>query len=104
MARRAEFLVKGLDALPADARKRNGEYRGTLPVRVVPPGLTGEDLCAIERAGLAVGQVWLRGDQRALVVRLTGKNVEFEELTHGHARRSMPRVAFLRHARLEVTP
>jgi hypothetical protein len=48
--------------------------------------------------------VWLRGDQRALVVRLTGKNVEFEELTHGHAHRSMPRVAFLRHARLEVTP
>lgn len=103
MARRAEFLVKGLDALPAEARARNGEYKGTLPVRVIPPGLTGEDLRAIERAGLAVGQIWLRGDQRVRVLRLYGKSVEFVELTHGHARRSMPRLAFLRHGRLEVT-
>lgn len=99
MARRAEipFLVRGLDfpAPSREARARNGAYRGTARVRVLPPGVCGADLARARGIALAPGQVWLRGPQRVRIVRVTKTKVWFRELTLGTALRHAARWFFL---------
>lgn len=100
MARRADFLVHGFD-VPApspEARRRNGAYRGELPVRHLPPGITGGDLVRAKGVRLDVGQVWRRGDQRVRVTKATKESVWFRELNHGGAMRRLARWMFLRYA------
>lgn len=101
MARRAEpFQHRGLDEpmpLPG-ARGRNGIYQGAATVREVPAGVTGEDLARARGVKLTVGQVWLRGDQRVRITRLSRDSVWFHEITHGRAVRHLMRWFFLNHA------
>ncbi len=100
MARRADFVSHGLDdpAPTPEARARNGEYGGALPVRVLLPGVTGADLERAKAIRLRAGQVWRRGHQRVRVTRVTASAVWFTELDHGSARRHVARWFFLRYS------
>lgn len=105
MARRADlysdFHSRGLRDAPAPtpaARARNGAYRGDLPVRHLPAGVTGGDLVRAKGVRLSPGQIWLRGDQRVRVTKATKESVWFLELSHGGALRRLARWMFLRYA------
>ncbi len=112
MGRRADhwkFTVEDLGAVPgatvetqADARSRNGEYKGDAVVRHLPPGMTGEDFRARVRGEIKAGQIWRRGEQRVRITSVLGADVRFVELTPPGTRRRVPRVQFLRTSHLEV--
>lgn len=88
MARRADFVSFGLDGTPPRAPDRNGEYRGPARVRILPPGVSGEDLAASEKTDLEVGQIWRRDGQRLRVVVLTANYVHVLTIgARGPARR-----------------
>ena len=102
MARRADpcFKPHGFDEpmpLPR-ARGRNGVYHGTATVREIPVGVTGADLARARGIEIAVGQIWLRGNQRVVIARLSRGSVWFREITHGRAIRHLMRWFFLSHA------
>ena len=96
------------------ASKRNGAYRGRLPVKRVSQGVSGCDLAG-GRPALAPGQVWRRGVQLVEILqviapprarnpaRQTPPWIVFRELSHGSAQRRMREPHFLRTARLEAS-
>ena len=75
------------------------------PVRVIPAGLSGDDLPRVDLAALRVGSVWRRGCQRVRVRNVTSRYVTVTELSHGVSlHRRIPTAAFLRTARPESKP
>lgn len=100
MARRVkqDFITHGMDEpMPApDARSRNGEYKGTAPVRSLPLGVTGADLGRARQLGMRPGQVWRKGDLRVRILTVSPTWVTFRELTHTKATRKIRRDQFER--------
>lgn len=94
---RGVFLRVAYDTpTPGDASK-NGPYRGRLPVRKLPPGVTGEDLRAAREAP-ARGQLWRRGPVSLRIVSVTAKLVTFREINFSRNVRTVRRSDFLRSA------
>lgn len=94
------------------AKRRNGRYKGKLPVREVRPGVSGRDLDG-GRPTPAPGQVWRRGEQLVSVLRLEETCglkvghvvwVVFRELNFGKAVRKLRLSHFRRTSHLERRP
>lgn len=82
---------------PTGDPSKNGAYRGRLPVRKLPPGVTGEDLRAAREAP-ARGQLWRRGPVSLRIVSVTAKLVTFREINFSRNVRTVRRSDFLRSA------
>jgi len=94
------------DPLPdPSAKRRNGRYRGNLPVRQLGAGVSGKELGG-GRPTPQPGQAWRRGDQLVRVMRLEKDKrgaltwIVFREVTHGKAVRRMRVSHFMRTSHL----
>ena len=71
-----------------------------LRVRILAPGIDGEELRRQSEARLIAGALWRRGEQVVRIRAVTAGAILFRELNHGRAqRRSLTRAAFLRSSR-----
>lgn len=102
MAPRAEFVSRGLNAPPPGDRSHNGEYCGTLEVRVLPPGVSGLDLAAARKGKPERGQVWRRGCVRVRVVAVALNTITVRELVPRGVTKRVPKALFMRTAVPEV--
>lgn len=94
--------------VPLETPPHNGEYAGPAPVRVLPAGLSGEDVIEYARSRLVPGAVWRLAIQydsdsthRVRIEKYTGMIVHYLELDHARNRRKLHVNRFLREARPE---
>lgn len=74
----------------------------SIDVRVIPIGVSGQDLAREALAALRIGAIWRRGDQRVRIRAVAARFIIVTELSHGSAlRRRIPRAHFLRTSRPE---
>lgn len=74
----------------------------SVDVRVIPIGVSGQDLAREALAALRIGAIWRRGDQRVRIRGVTSRFIIVTELSHGSAlQRRIPRAHFLRTSRPE---
>jgi hypothetical protein len=88
------------EPLPGDPA-RNGEYRGSLPVRQIAAGLGGADLTD-RRPTPAPGQLWRRGPLVVRVLEVSARSVRFLELDPRNNTRTIRLCEFMRTARLNA--